>query len=264
MPVRVIKGHKIWDSVQGGNLGNDPETDDGTWWSEYLATNRWKAFDSYIQDQSSQADSMNWVVTPSSTINSVSLFNLDAASITIVVTDPTDGEVYNETFELLDNSAVIDGYTYFFEPIVQKPNFCTTDLPPYSTAVISITATNTGGTAKVGQISLGLSKFLGITANEVPLGIDDYTRLNEDDFGRTSPTVRGYARTAAPMIMVDTARIPYLENLIAGQRGVPAVWAFDTAEAENDLAYLGFFKSMNFVYQYASKTTLDLEIRSLV
>jgi len=260
----VIKGHKIWIATQGSNLNHDPETDDGTWWSEGLATNRWKAFDGYIQDQASQATSMAWEITAGENITAVSFFNLDAQSVTITQTDPTEGVVYNETIDLTETTAVFDGWSYFFGPIVTRNNLCLTDLPPYSASVLDITVTNTGGTAKLGQLAIGYAEELGTTANQVPLGIEDYTRLNEDEFGRTSPTVRGYARTASPMIMVDTARIRYLERIVAAQRGLPTVWTFDTRYADNDLVYIGYFRRFSMVYQYATKATFDLEIRSLV
>lgn len=260
----VSKNHVNYESVQAGNLGNDPETDDGTWWTAGLATNRWGVFDGYLQNQTTQANSATWVITPGTVVNSVSFFNMAAAEVTIIVTDPTDGEVYNETFPLVDNDAVIDAYTYFLSPIVTKSNFCVTDIPPYAAAAISITVTETGGTVSVGQISLGYYETLGETIDEVPLGIDDYTRLNEDAFGRTSPAIRGYARTAAASISVDASRVPYLERLLAGQRGTPTVWAFDTQFSDSELVYIGYYENYSFEYQYASKNILDLEIRSLV
>ena len=261
---KVIKDHVIYESVQASNTGNDPVGDDGTWWTKLLATNRWSVFDGYIQNQSTRAESATWVVTPGVITNSVSFFNMIGESVQIVVTDPTDGEVYNQTFPLVDNTAVVDAYTYFFSPIVTIDNLCVTDLPPYASAEISVTVTNTGGTAAVGQISFGYFEVIGGTLNEVPLGINDFTRLNEDSFGRTSPVIRGYSRTATPAVAVDTFRVTYLERKLAEQRGIPTVWAFDTRYAENQLVYLGFYSSYNFLYQYAEKTILDLDIRSLV
>lgn len=264
LEAKVIKAHKIWESVQDSNLDNDPEADDGTWWTDLGATNRWSAFDGYIQNQASQADSAEWVVTPGVLTSAVSLFNVTGASVDIIMTDPTDGEVYNETHDLTDNTSVFDGWSYFFSPIITKDTLCVTDLPPYAAAAISVTVNNPTDTAAVGQITFGMAETIGRTINEVPLGIEDYTRLNEDAFGRTSPVIRGYARTATPAISVDTYRVTYLERLLADQRGKATVWAFDTAEGDNHLAYLGYYRSMNFIYQYAAKTTLDLEIRSLV
>jgi hypothetical protein len=260
----VSKNHVNYESVQAGNTGNDPETDDGTWWSKQLATNRWAVFDGYIQNQSTQADSATWVITPGAITNSVSLFNLTGESVTITVTDPIEGVVYDQTFLLVDNSAVIDAYTYFFSPIVTIDNLCITDLPPFGSAAISVTVTNTGGIAAVGQIAFGYAEVIGTTMDEVALGVNDFTRLNEDSFGRTFPVVRGYARTAIPAIAVDSFRVTYLERKLADQRGKPTVWAFDTRYGENQLAYLGFYNSYNFLYQYAEKSFLDLDIRSLV
>jgi hypothetical protein len=263
-PVKTIKGHKIWESVQGSNVGNDPETDDGTWWTELLSTNRWAVFDGYIQNQSSRAESAEWVVTPTSIVSAVSLFNVTAATVRITVTDATDGLVYDRTFSMYDNSGVIDAYTYFFSPIIAKNTLCVTDLPPYSNAEIKVTVNNAGGTAAAGQITFGHPENIGETINDVPLGIDDYTRLNETFDGRTFPVIRGYSRTATPAISVDTFRVTYLERRLADQRGTPTVWAFDTRQAENELAYFGYYKSFSMIYQHAEKTTLDLEIRSLV
>lgn len=261
---RVIKAHRVWESVQAANTDNDPESDDGTWWTDLGATNRWQVFDGIIQTQATQAESATWVVTPGAIVSAVSLFNITGATVQITVTDPTEGVVYDETYDLTDNTNVFDAYSYFFSPIVTKDTLCVTDLPPYSSAEISVTINNPSGTAAVGQIAFGQPEVFGTTLDEVPLGIDDYTRLNEDAFGRTTPVIRGYARTATPAIAVDTYRVTYLERRLADQRGTPTVWAFDTKYGDNELAYLGFYRSFNFLYQHASKTIMDLEIRSLV
>jgi hypothetical protein len=58
--------------------------------------------------------------------------------------------------------------------------------------------------------------------------------------------------------------VTYFERRLADQRGIPTVWAFDTRYRDNGLAYLGFYKSYNFLYQYAGTTILAIEIRSLV
>lgn len=261
---KVSKNHVNYFSVQAGNTGHDPEADNGTWWSEDLATNRWAVFDGYIQNQATAEDSATWVITPSQVTTGVSLFNVSAASVTITMTDPTDGLVYDEDFSLIDNSGVFDLWSYFFSPIITQDTLCVTDLPPYSGAALSITIDRDGGTVALGQISIGYVETLGTTSNELPLGINDFSALNEDDFGRTSPVQRGYARTATPLIYVDSSRVPFVERRLAEQRAKPTVWAFDTRYGDNQLAYLGFYKSYSFVYQYAAKSALDLDIRSLV
>lgn len=50
--VFVASTHRIYTSVQGSNLGNDPTTDDGTWWIETAPTNAWAMFDNTVSTQS--------------------------------------------------------------------------------------------------------------------------------------------------------------------------------------------------------------------
>jgi hypothetical protein len=263
-PVKVIYDHVIWESVQGGNTGNTPSVANVAWWTKLLATNKWSVFDGYIQNQSTRAESAQWVVTPTTITTAVSLFNVLGASVQITMTDPTDGLVYDETFDLTDTSGVFDAFSYFFSPIVTKDTLCVTNLPPYAGAAISVTVNNPSAVAAVGQITFGNFEVFGETLNDLELGLDDYTLLNEDSFGRTFPVVRGYANTGAPAISIDSYRVTYIRRRLADQRGIPTVWAFDTVNGENELVFLGFYSSLNFLYSHAEKSILDVKIRSLV
>jgi hypothetical protein len=263
-PVKVIYEHVIWESVQGGNTGNTPSVANVAWWTKLLATNRWSVFDGYIQNQSTRAESAQWVVTPTSITTSISLFNIIGASVTITVTDPTDGLVYDETFDLTDNTGVFDAFSYFFSPVVTKDTLCITNLPPYAGAAISVTVNNPSAVAAVGQITFGNFEVVGETLNNMELGLKDYTLLNEDEFGRTFPVIRGYANTGSPDILVDTYRILYLRRKLADQRGIPAVWSFDTENGENEIAFLGFYTSLSVLYSHGEKSVIYLKFRSLV
>ena len=265
-PVKVIADHVIYESLQADNQGNDPtdEENQGVWWTKLTSSNRWAPFDSYIQNQASAEEAATWVIEPGANVTAIALFNLNAFSVTIEVSDPIDGVVYDETFSLVDNTGVVDAYSYFFSPIVTLSEFCVSGLPPYASAQITITVSSPGGTAKVGQIAMGYAEVIGETLDEMPLTVNDYTRLNETFDGRTFPTIRGYARKSAPAITVDSFRVPYLERRIMQQRGVPTIWSFDTIDGEDRLLYFGYFENISFIYVNHKKSTLDLDLRSLV
>jgi len=53
--VSLTSTHRIYVSVQSSNTGNDPSTDDGTWWVEKQATNAWAMFDSKVNTQTVQS-----------------------------------------------------------------------------------------------------------------------------------------------------------------------------------------------------------------
>jgi len=118
---KVIKNHVIWESLQTSNTNHDPEEAESTWWAEYSATNAWKMFDSKVGSQTTNANSIELELLPGR-VSGITFLNLSATSIDIVMTDPEEGEVYNETIDLTDDTVVYDLYTYFFEPIRQTKN----------------------------------------------------------------------------------------------------------------------------------------------
>lgn len=82
--------HKVYGSVQGSNLGNDPTTDDGTWWTEIGSTNRWKGFDGRVSDQAVGTARIGWTIRPGAGANAASLFNVTADTAEIQVEDDSD------------------------------------------------------------------------------------------------------------------------------------------------------------------------------
>ncbi|MHC9235019.1 hypothetical protein ACX9MO_05180 [Pseudooceanicola sp. 502str34] len=69
--VIVLSTHKVYESVSGSNLGYDPTTDDGTWWIEVSATNKWKAFDLRLSDQAENAGTITYEITAASLITGI-------------------------------------------------------------------------------------------------------------------------------------------------------------------------------------------------
>jgi hypothetical protein len=255
--------HAIFKSVTGGNAGNDPVTDDGTYWVNIGSTNRWKAFDQYIGDPTTQANSVQWVTTFVGMTNSVSLFGLNAASVTVVMT--VGGvDVYDQTHSLQDESAVVDAWSYFFSPIIRHSSFALTDLPPYANPTLTVTVTSTGETVSVGQLVIGLSEELGIALDDVGLGVDDYSKLTTDAFGRRSIVERDYAETMDVDFAYPSVKANYIRAKIASRRAKATVFAVDTESRENDLISYGFSPSLTPVVRIGVLSEANIEMRSLV
>lgn len=85
--VYVASTHRIYTSVQGSNLGNDPTTDDGTWWIETAPTNAWAMFDNTVSTQSSGEIAGNLVTAPDD-FSDASWGKFQATISTNVTTDP--------------------------------------------------------------------------------------------------------------------------------------------------------------------------------
>jgi hypothetical protein len=263
--MRTVSGtHSIYVSLQAGNTGNAPEDDDlvtPIYWARQSATNRWAMFSDQINDQTEQADEINVTLTPSSLVNAVSLFNLDAATVQIVMDDPVDGIVYDETFELVDNSGVNDWYAWYFEPIIRQKTLADLDLPPYVNADISVTVESTGSTAKCGLLTMGAQRKLGDTDYGTGVGIVDYSRKERDTFGNPVITQRNFAKRSSYAVTVDTDYVGTVENTLADFRTTPMTWIGST-DFPSTIIY-GYYRDFNIVLSNPAKSLLNIDVEGL-
>lgn len=264
--VIVISNHKVYESATNSNLNNDPTTDDGTNWLEVSATNRWKAFDRKISDPVTNLNSVQYVINSNSTIvNSIAFFGLSATDIDIVVTATVDGipdtEVYNKTHVLLDNSSIVDWYTYFFEPVATRlEEILVTDLPAYTNATITITINDAGDTVEVGQIVVGNLVTLGRTGYGSTIGIEDYSRKDRDTFGNAIIIERAFAQKANYEVAIPTVNARRVQKFLSDYRATPIVWIGNQDFAYGLIIY-GFYTqfSINLSTYSTSYATIEVE-----
>ena len=75
----TISSHKIYESLQAGNVGNTPHKSP-TYWLDLGNTNRWKMFDQSITSKTTNADSIAVTLQPTGRCDSVALLNIANAS----------------------------------------------------------------------------------------------------------------------------------------------------------------------------------------
>ena len=261
--VIVVSVHKVYESAINSNTGNDPTTDDGTNWIEVGATNRWKAFDQKLSDPVQQANSISYTFTTTQTIvNSIAFFALSADTVQIAVTPFGAGSpVYDETYTLLDTTSIVDWYTYFFDPAgVKERELLVVDLPSYTSATITITITDTGNTAEVGQIVMGNLISLGRTGYGTTVGIEDYSRKERDAFGNAVIIERAFAQKADYEVEITTQDTRRVQRFLANYRAKPVVW-IGNQDTSYGLIVYGFYTqfSINLATPSISYTTLEVE-----
>jgi len=254
--------HKVYESAANSNTGNDPTTDDGNFWIEVSATNRYKAFDQKLSEPTTQSDSIEYVIsTGSNIVNSLAFFRLFADTAQIVVKDNLSNVVYDQTYTLLDNSSVIDWYTYFFEPTSDRlEQLLINDIPFYSNAAIEITLENTGSTVEAGQIVMGQLTSLGRTAYGTEIGIEDFSRKDRDTFGNAIIIERAFAQTANYEVEIETQDARRVQRFLAKYRATPLVW-IGQEDASYGLIVYGFYAqfSINLATPSISYTTIEVE-----
>ncbi len=262
--VILTSTHKIYESLQNGNLNKDPATDTSSppFWIEVSATNRWKMFDTSNSTQTTNTNNIVVVITPGKVINSVSLLNIEGTSVRIKMTDPTEGVVYDVTTSLNNNGNINNWYNYFFNPIQRKTSHVATDLPAYGTAAIEITITNTGLTAKCGVCIIGSVQYIGEGINlGASVGITDYSRKEKDSFGNYVLIQRSYSKRAKFSMAVLNEQIDALQDLLVSLRTTPCVWIGDD---NYTCTYIyGYYKDFDIVIAYHLVSDCNIEIEGL-
>lgn len=257
--VIVVADHTIYESVQSGNTGHTPTTDDGTWWFAVSATNAWQMFDGHGGTFTQNDDSIEITLTPGR-VNSIALIGLDANSVTVEMFDGVES-VYSVTSNLTIEN-VGDWYEYFYEPIIKNDTLVLTDLPVYSSATIDITIDFDGDTAKCGLCVPGNFRTLGEALWGASTGIIDYSKKETDVFGTVTLLKRAFSKRANFDLVVDNVLISEVSRILAEYRATPVVWV-GSEEFDNTVIY-GFYRSFDAVISSPAYSECSLEIEGII
>lgn len=257
--VIVIADHLIYQSLQNSNVGNTPSTSP-TWWVEVSATNRWKMFDPYPSTLTTNTDTIAVEITPGR-LNSLAMLRVEAAEVTVTLTDPTEGVVYSTTVDMVSDSGILDWYAYFYEPIVRKTDVVLTNIPAYSAATLSVTIDNTGSDAECGLFVIGNKRTLGTAKWEPEISILDYSQKTIDEQGRTTLVEGRFARLLDIDMFLPTSYVDELRRLLTEYRATPVVWIGDT-QFTSTVVY-GFYRSFTVVLSTPTVSDCELELEGL-
>lgn len=256
--------HKEYQSLQASNTGN--ALTDTAWWIERGATNAWRVFDEKVGSQTQRTGSIYYKLEPG-LLEGVAFFNVNASTIQVIVTDPTDGEVYNNTLELISTDNVFDGYTYCFNPIINNTSAETTDLPPYGTATVEIIISGATDTSTVscGEIVVGrVLTFMESVERGADFEIKDFSTKTQDIFGNFSVTERAFSNKTSFDLMLDNSLVQYLKNTLEQYRATPLVCI--PTEGNNLAGVLlvyGYYKDARVTLQYHSRSVLTIRWEGL-
>ena len=251
--------HKIYKSKQNSNLNHDPVTDTtATWWSDEGSTNRWKMFNTTVQQQTLKSGGFNVVITPAAIISGLSVVNADCESITVLMVDPVEGTVWNETYSMISDSGITSWYAYFFTPITRDSDLAVLGLPPYATAVLTVTFTGSGD-VKCGALVIGVAKTIGISQYGASFGIMDYSTKSTDSAGNVSILAGSFSDTVDVDVIIETPRFAEVKKILTDARSVPSVWVVE--EDTDGLIVYGYFREFSILMTNptVSLTTLSIE-----
>lgn len=261
---RCLYSHKIYECLVGHTNAQPDINTTGTTpkWLDCGYDNRWKMFDAVVGSQTSQATSITLTLVPG-LIDSIAFLDVSAGTIQITMTDPVEGVVYTDTFDMVTKTHISNAYEYFFEPIILDDALVAMGLPAYSAASIDIVITNTGGTAAVGTLIVGAQKELGGTQYDPTISITDYSKKEVDAFGNYTVLQRAFSKKLSCELFVLNSAVDDLQRTLAGYRATPVVWVGTDDGSFSSMIIYGFYKSFSITIPYPTASTCSLEIEGL-
>lgn len=257
--VILTSTHKIYESLQAGNTGNNP-TNSPLWWVEVSPTNRWKLFDLSNTTQTVVDSADYYEITPGQAINALALINISGIlTVRVRLTDPSFGLVYDKTADLTFVPSESSWYAWFFEPRTEQTQFVVDDIPSYPNATLRIDVTSSG-TAYIGAFIFGSVRSIGLGVQHgVRLGIQDYSRKERNEWGDTVLVRRAFASRASFQTLIDNKDLDNTFRLLAELRATPCLWL--GSDRIGSLSIFGFYNNfdINIAYPTYSDCTIDIE-----
>jgi len=254
--------HKIYESIQAGNVGKAPETEPN-WWVEVSPTNRWKCLDLSSTTQTVIDAADYYEFTPAQAVNAVALINISGIlTICVRMTDPSFGVVYDTGVQSLASvPSESSWYAWFFEPRTEQTQLVFSDLPSYPNAVLRIDVTSSG-TAYIGALAFGTQRSIGMGVQQgVRLGLTDYSRKERNSWGDTVLVQRAFSKRVSLSMLIDNAELDNTFNLLTDLRATPCLWI--GTNLYGALSVFGFYANFDIGITYARYSDCSIDLESL-
>lgn len=254
---KVIKAHRIWQSVVASNLNHDPETSGVSFWVDIGPTNRWALFDTMVGTQTTATDGMTMVLAPGR-IDALSLLSCTCAEVEITLTVGAE-TVYSRTESMIDSGVIVDWFGYFFDEPVPRSDLVLTDLPVYGEGVLTVALTGVG-TIACGALIIGRQAEIGNVLTSPSVGIIDFSSITRDDFGSPTLIKRSFSKRCDVRMVLTRAQVDYVYALLADYRATPLVW-IGSENAYQALIVFGYYKDfeIDIAFPTFSYCTLSIE-----
>jgi len=250
---------RLYEALQNSTDSFPP--DNPADWNDLGAINRWKMFDGGSNTQTVNPATIEVSLEPEGVINSFSLFNIEAGEARVVMTDDTEGVVFDRTYNLVDNSAVDSWYAYFFEPIILSRQLADLSLPAYGSPKIDLTLTNSGTSAKCGLAIIGQQADIGTTVFGTSVGIRDFSRKEVDNFGNSTVVERRFFRLVDYDIRIETNKVDFVQKILNDRRATPTVY-IGTVDNPETIVY-GYYRDFDIVLSNPAFSNATIEVEGL-
>lgn len=258
----VIAAHRVYQNNSGATQTDQYPPDNPLVWTDLGASNAWKMFDSANNTTTTNAGTIEFEVSTGSIVNSVALLGLAGASVTVTMTDPDAGVVYNNTQQLRSSEGVVGLYSWLYRSASVKESIVLVDLPSYRAATVKVVINAGAGIARCAHVAMGWQQILGTLQYGYSLGILDFSTITEVENGAAYLSKGNYADEPEIDMRVDNARFDYVKRVLTRMRGTAAVYV--CGQTHETMTVYGFYRSFRITVPHEGWAECTLTIRGLI
>lgn len=261
---RVIYEHEIYEAILA-HTNTIPPNLDQTNWLDIGATNRYRMFDNIISSVSSQSGGIEFTLTPNQSVTSISFLNVNATTVRVVMSDPVEGVVYDQTKVLRTVSGITDYYSYFFSPITTTLDSNTAvflDLPNKPSASITVYVQSGSGLVEVGEVVYGKQTIVGRTNYGTAIGIKSFSRKEVDEFGKVTVIKRKNSKYADYDVDIDNINLSNVQRFFSDIDSVPCLFV-GNPDLEELIVY-GFYSDFKATISFPTVSKCTLRVEGLI
>lgn len=258
--------HKLYESVVGGIDATPPEDalgGDTPKWFFLRPTNRWSMFDNVLGTLSSNSGSIELVLRPGESIDSLGILEMSGADTLLV--EMLDGAttVYSKTVSL-DSTPISSFFDWFFITSQLASEVVVVNIPAqYPSAQLKVTLSGSG-TVSCGLVKFGLGFPVGCAEHGVKAGIDDYSKKERNlNFGTIEFIEGAYSKRISMRVITEPSRFNAIFRQLAKYRARPCLYIVSDAAHLSGLTAFGI-SSFELDLAYPTLYYCTFEIEALV
>lgn len=259
---RVVVGLVIYEAL--ANTTDEPVYGSSLsvpTWLRLGYINRWRMFTNASDSKTTNLNSISVDLDTGQLITTVAVLGCEGQDITVTVTDPVDGIVYQET-RLLQDIGVSNWWEYYFTDYSDIDDVVFSDLPPNPAATITVTVQAvTGENAQVGLLVVGNPKDLGVTVYGTTVGSQNFSVRERDGFGNLTITPRRSIDIVNYDVKVSTSQVAFVKRELQSVANTPTLF-IGNESFEATIIY-GVVEDFRENISTPSISDLTVEVRSI-
>lgn len=222
---RVVVDDSVYEVVAVTTTENPVGSSD---WFRVGYSNQWRMWTEGADSISTRGGGITVTLADVPLLSAIAVLGATGFECQVILTDDTEGVVFDETKSLQD-IGIGDWWEYYFTDYEQKSAVYFDGLPPYpaSDLQIVISTVAPADQAAAGRVVFGVERDIGVTLQGVQTRLEDYSIKERDGFGNLTLVKRRTIRLVDYDFIIEHALLDIARRRFQSLAATPTLFVGD-------------------------------------